>query len=88
MYPNRENDRAAITPEQAKAFKARWQAVALIEAQEEQSATVKLRWQQLNAIIRLAKALQLPLSMSDEETAIVRKRWASLKAGMSEHDAG
>jgi hypothetical protein len=61
-----------------KEFRERWQAVAAIEAEEQRTASVALRWQQTNAILRLAIGLGLPLMESDEEE-VVRRRWAKLK---------
>jgi hypothetical protein len=60
-------------------FRERWQAVAAVEAEEQRTASIALRWQQLNAILRLAIGLGLPLAESDKEEEIVRQRWARLK---------
>jgi hypothetical protein len=62
-----------------KEFREHWQAVAAIEAEEQRTASVALRWQQTNAILRLAMGLGLPLTESDAEEEIVRLRWAKLK---------
>ncbi len=61
-----------------KQFRKRWQAVAALEREEQREASVALRWQQLNAILRLAIGLGLPLREQFEED-IVRQRWAKLK---------
>ena len=61
-----------------KQFRNRWQAVAALEREEQREASVALRWQQLNAILRLAIGLGLPLREQFEEE-IVRQRWAKLK---------
>jgi len=61
-----------------KQFRKRWQAVAALEREEQREASVALRWQQLNAIQRLAIGLELPLREQFEEE-IVRQRWAKLK---------
>ncbi len=61
-----------------KQFRKRWQAVAALEREEQREASVALRWQQLNAILRLAMGLGLPLREQFEEE-IVRQRWAKLK---------
>ena len=53
----------------AQQFRERWQAV---EAQEQQTAFIALRWQQLNAIWRLAVGLGLPLEEPDEQVEAVR----------------
>ena len=62
-----------------KEFRDRWQAVAAIEAEEQRMASIALRWQQTNAILRLAIGLGLPLTEPDEEKEIVRQQWAKLK---------
>lgn len=62
-----------------KDFRERWQAVAAIEAQEQRSATVALRWQQTNSILLMAIGLGLPLEETDESERLVHHRWAQLK---------
>ena len=68
-----------MDPQQAREYRARWQAVAAIEEEEQKASSVQSRWQQLNAILRLAAALRLDMAQPDEEEA-VRARWARLKA--------
>lgn len=63
----------------AREFRDRWRAVAAVEMEEQRAASVALRWQQLNSLIRLAMGLGLPLARSDEEEAVVWRRWAKLK---------
>jgi len=60
-----------------KAYLARWQAVEEVERQELQSATIELRWQQLNAVIRMA--IGLGIYESNEDEFEVFQRWAILK---------
>jgi hypothetical protein len=60
-------------------YRERWQAVAAVELEEQRAASVALRWQQLNAIVRMAVDLGLPLKESDKEETIVWQRWARLK---------
>jgi len=62
-----------------KEFQDRWQAVAAIEMEEQRTASVALRWQQINALWRMAVGLGLPLTKSDEQEEAVRRRWAKLK---------
>jgi len=59
-------------------YRERWEAVATFEAAERRAAPLALRWKQLNAILRLAQALGLPLEQDPEEIA-VWQRWARLK---------
>jgi len=56
----------------------RWKAVEEIERQELRSASIELRWKQINAIWRLAK--ELGYSFEPDESEIeVYQRWAKLK---------
>lgn len=62
------------------AHRQRWQAVAAVEAAERQAGTISERWQQLNAIYRLALSLDI---MPAAETAVLdagRRRWQTLYA--------
>ena len=72
-----------MSSQQAKEFKERWQAVAAIEAEEQRTASVSLRWQQLDAIFRLALGLGLPLMEDDAEVEAVRRRWVALKEALT-----
>ena len=67
--------------EPVKAFKERWQAVHAFEAEEQRAASIEWRWQQMNALLRLAVGLGLPLLESHDaaEDEAVRRRWAKLK---------
>lgn len=67
--------------QQAHEFRQRWQAAALIEAAEQRAASIELRWRQLNAILELARKLELRLNSSDQDEA-VWQRWAKLKANL------
>ena len=58
----------------------RWKAVEQAERQELRSASMELRWQQLNAIWRLAKGLGLSFEPDESEGAVF-ERWAKLKEG-------
>jgi hypothetical protein len=62
-----------------KAFRDRWRAVEAVEAFEQQTASIELRWQQLNAILWMAVALGLPTTESNDDDIIVYKRWAKLR---------
>jgi hypothetical protein len=63
---------------EAKEYQNRWRAVAAVELEEQRSASVALRWQQLNSILCLAKGLGLSLE-SDDSERLVWERWAKLK---------
>jgi hypothetical protein len=59
------------------AYRDRWQAVAEIERQELQAASIELRWQQLNAVIGLA--IGLGILKADQSEEGIYQRWAKLK---------
>jgi len=63
-----------------KAFRDRWKAVEEVEALEQQTASIELRWQQLNSILRIAIGLGLPLTDSSEDDLVVYQRWAKLRS--------
>jgi len=58
----------------------RWKAVEEIERQELRSASIELRWKQINAIWRLAKGLGFSFDPDVSEIEVYR-RWAKLKEG-------
>ena len=60
-----------------KVYRDRWQAVAEIERQELQEASLDERWQLLNAVIGLA--IGLGIMMSDQSEEEVHLQWAKLK---------
>jgi hypothetical protein len=60
-----------------KAYRARWEAVAEIERQELQTASLELRWRQLNAVVGMAIGLGINTPAEDEIE--VFQRWAELK---------
>lgn len=62
-----------------KAFRQRWQAVEEVERQEQRIASTATRWQQLNAILRLAIGLGLWPRQEDGSEIEVRERWVRLK---------
>ena len=70
-----------IDPELAKQFRDRWQAVAAVEAEEQRTASISLRWKQLNAIWLLAAGMGLRPE-PDEAVNLVRERWVRLKRGL------
>jgi len=62
-------------------FRERYDALAAIEAEEQCTASVEMRWQQLNSILRIAMDLGLTnQGVADE--GMVYERWARLKAGL------
>jgi len=60
-----------------KAYKARWVEVEAIIAQERRSASLELRWQQLNTAFGMGKVLKLTREDSSEMEVI--ERWKKIK---------
>lgn len=58
-------------------YQARWVAVEAIQRDERRSASLALRWQQLNAAYGMAKGLGL--LQPDPSEMGVFQRWAKLK---------
>jgi hypothetical protein len=58
-------------------YQAGWKAVEEVQRQERRSASLDLRWRQLNAVYGLAKGLGI--LQPDSTEAEVFKRWAILK---------
>ena len=57
-------------------YRTRWKAVAAIERQELQNATLESRWQQLNAVIGMAIGLGIYKSAEDEIYTVVSPKKA------------
>jgi len=62
---------------QTQQFRHRWQAVEEIQQREARTATLELRWRQLNAAYSLSMSLKLVSDRSDETRGY--ERWARLK---------
>lgn len=60
-----------------RAYQERWKAVEAIQAEERRSASLELRWRQLNAAYGMAKGLGL--LQPDPSEMEVFERWAKLK---------
>ena len=58
-------------------YRERYRVVAEREQQEQMTATITERWQQLNALWSLA--VGLGLTPSSEDVDLVRQRWVKLK---------
>jgi hypothetical protein len=69
-----------MNSQQAREFRERWQAVMVIEAEEQITTSIVVRWQQMNAILRLAIGMGLSLEKKDDaKIETLYRRWASLK---------
>lgn len=71
-------EKVALDPESLSAYRQRWQAVTAIETAEQQATTPAERWQQLNALMRLAMALEIPVVQEDSLVDEGRQRWQKL----------
>jgi hypothetical protein len=67
-----------------KEYQAGWKAVEDIQTEERRSASMALRWRQLNAAYGLAKGLGILKPDPDEMKVI--ERWATLKEKLSNHN--
>ncbi len=63
--------------EDLQAYQARWAEVDAIIKEERRSASIELRWKQLNSAYAIAKGLGL--IRPDPSEAGVIERWAKLK---------
>jgi hypothetical protein len=68
-----------LDKEMLKAYRNRWQAVAEIKNEELQRTTIRQRWKQMNALLRMAAALGLQPESDNEEDDIVYQRWNRLR---------
>ena len=59
-------------------YRERYRIVSELERQEQQTATLAERWQQLNSLWNLAIGLGMT-SGADPDIATVRQRWVKLK---------
>jgi hypothetical protein len=63
--------------EDLREYKARWAEVEAVIAEERRTASIDLRWRQLNAA--WAMGIGLGLRREDQSEAEVFERWAKLK---------
>jgi hypothetical protein len=63
--------------DEMEAYQIRWAELDAVIAEERRSASLELRWQQLNAACAMAIGLGLSLQESDESEVFAR--WAKLK---------
>jgi hypothetical protein len=69
-----------LTQQNLVAYRQRWQAVAAVEAAEREASSVTERWQQMNALLRLAKSLNIVPPPEDASLDESRQRWQVLYA--------
>ena len=68
-----------LTKKMLQDYRARWEAVAEVEAREQREATFTQRWQKLNALFGMARELNLSTDKDDEQSEIIRARWNRLR---------
>ncbi|MBN1451608.1 MAG: hypothetical protein JW963_11385 [Anaerolineales bacterium] len=66
-----------------KAYQARWAEVETVVKEERRTASLELRWHQLNAAYAMAKSLGI--TKPDLSEAGVFERWAKLKGKVARH---
>lgn len=59
-------------------FNRRWEVIAEIEKKERRNTSLAMRWQQLNLLYGMGKALNI-LNFENAEDNIVRDIWLKLK---------
>jgi hypothetical protein len=71
---------AELNRQNLLAYRQRWTAVAAVEAAERQSSSTAERWQQLNALYRLALSLNILPQNQDIALSEGQQRWQALYA--------
>lgn len=69
-----------LTQQSLIAYRQRWQAVAAVEAAEREASSISERWRQLNALLRLAKSLNMLPPAEDISLDEGRQHWQALYA--------
>lgn len=69
----------SMDSELVRAYRECWEALAALEAEERRTASVALRWRQLNAILHMSRELKLRPSARRAGVEAVRRRWIRLK---------
>ena len=72
-----------VLKEDLKAYQARWVEVESVVAEERRTASIELRWQQLNTAY--AMAIGLGLQQEDLSETGVFELWAKLKEKAASH---
>jgi hypothetical protein len=67
--------------EELRRYRDRWQEVDALTSEEERSASLELRWRQLNSLYVLAVGLGLTLhdQVEEAEDLVIYQRWAMLR---------
>lgn len=67
-----------IDTEILQAYQRRWQSVAELQQFERQQETVAERWRRLNALLRMAVALDLRPVRDEQQEELVYQHWNTL----------
>ena len=67
-----------IDTEMLQAYQRRWRSVAELQQFERQQESVAQRWRRLNALLRMAAALDLRPVRDEQQEELVRQRWNML----------
>jgi len=70
----------SLDRELLQAYQRRWQDVAEVEEAERRQASITQRWQKMNSLLRMAAALGLLPTTSEEESELIDHRWNRLRA--------
>lgn len=71
---------AELNQQNLLAYRQRWTAVVAVEAAERQSSSITERWQQLNALFRMALSLNIVPQNQDIALDEGQQRWQALYA--------
>lgn len=69
----------ALDQKTLQAYLQRWQAVAQVEQEEAQKATVAERWRRLNALLRMAGTLGLQPGEGEIQGEPAHQHWNRLR---------
>jgi ribulose bisphosphate carboxylase small subunit len=62
-----------------EAYREGWQAVEMIEKEENRAASIAQRWHALNMILNLGLGLGFSFSEARDQETLVWQRWSKLK---------
>ena len=73
----------AMTPEEARAYLARWKLVREVEAAELRRTSMEMKLRQLAALMQVRSVFGGD-SGREAETQVIRERWARIKRHMDD----
>lgn len=72
------NAKSSLEKEALIAYRNRWQSVTELEAGERRSTTFTERWQQLNALLQVARSLDLSITRG-QESELQYQNWQKIR---------